>query len=213
MFTNEMKQGFVIAHHKSNREFLDDLLQSFGECPYPIYIVLNDVANTSQEYIDVLYDKLDGKASLILNEDDGYELGALTKAYEDTDLDEIFLLQDTLIIKDILNFCHNAFVVAKGRPCYMQRDYKMYLCKYRREVLGQMYPFPKTPTKQDAVAQEGAFNRTYFDLEWTKGILGQSLDDTNIFEEKYGKNRMVLENEYIIKWKATWRPELIATAD
>ncbi len=199
-----MKQGIVIAHHRENKEFLQDLLFSLRNCEYPVYVVINDALNTPESYINELKEK----ANILLNEEDGYEMGALRMAYENTDLDEMFLLQDTLIIKNAFDFCYNAFVVAQGRPCYLNNQYKMFLCKYRRDALNAFQPLPRTTTKLESIAQEGLFNNAYFESEWTKGIMGQSLNDTGKFEEKYGKTRMVLENEYVIKWKATWRIEL-----
>ena len=84
----------------------------------------------------------------------------------------------------------------------------MFLGKYRREILNQM-SIPLTKTKMEAVLQECAFNEAYSRLEPKMATIFNPLVNTTIFEEKFGRNNMILENDYIKKYKATWALNMV----
>src|SRR6476469_2898705 len=71
----------LVVHHRSNQKFLKDLIQTLPK-KYQILIVENEA-----------------KTSNYIPNAGGYELGALKKAMSLTD-DDIFLLQDTCLIKN-----------------------------------------------------------------------------------------------------------------
>lgn len=174
----ETKKAIVIGSTTKTKDWLENCLNSFG-CydKYPIIVVVND----------------------------GFELGKLKWVYDHTDVDEMFLLHDTLEIKDVSMFeeafeeCQGKSYALSDHPTYMG----MFLGKYRREILDKM-EIPITETKAEAVDQEELFNRRYSELEPYKVVVDPPLVNGNIFEEKFGRKNMVLENEFVKKYKGTW---------
>ena len=178
-----MNQGIVIGSTTTTRDWLQNCLNSFGKYDrYPILVVIND----------------------------DFEMGKLKWVYDHTDLDEIFLLHDTVEIKDTSLFdeafgeCAGKSFALSDHPAYMG----MFLGKYRRDIL-KLMDIPLTRTKKEAVIQEDEFNRRYCNLEPHKVLLDPTLRNTDIFEDKFGRKNMVLENQYIKKYKGTWAWEMV----
>lgn len=173
-----MKQAIVIGSTTKTKHWLENCLNSFGDYRgYPIMVMVNN----------------------------DWEIGKIKWVLEYTNLDEFFLLHDTVEIKDPILFdiafktnAGKSFALS-GSPAYMG----MYLGKYRREVLSQI-EIPSVATKKEAVDQEIAFNQRYAEKEQNKEMIEQPLNNTNIFEDKFGRTNMVLENFYIKKYKGTW---------
>jgi len=176
-----MKQVIVIGSTTRTKDWLQNCLNSFGNYnKYPIIVVVND----------------------------DFELGKLKWVYENTDIDEFFLLHDTVEIKDTslfdLAFNYEGSFALSKQPVQMG----MFLGKYRREILNKMI-IPTTKTKMEAVMQECAFNQEYSILEAKMATIFKPLVNTDVFEEKFGRNNMVLENDYIKKYKGTWSLEMV----
>jgi hypothetical protein len=177
-----MNQAIVIGSTTRTKNWLQNCLSSFGKYDkYPIIVVVND----------------------------DFELGKLKWAYDNTNLDEIFLLHDTVEIKDTSIFdiafkdnIGSSFAMA-NQPVYMG----MFMGKYRREILSQMN-IPITKTKLEAVMAEMSFNSEYAGKEQRKAIIDNPIHDGNIFEEKFGRTNMILENKYLKKYKGTWTLEM-----
>jgi hypothetical protein len=179
-----MNQGIVIGSTTQTKDWLQNCLNSFGKYDkYPIIVVIND----------------------------DFELGKLKWAYDHTDLDEIFLLHDTMEIKDVGLFdeafeqCAGKSYALSDHPTYMG----MFLGKYRREIL-RLMDIPITKTKREAVLQETDFNQRYAQLEPFKVVCDPPLRNTDIFEDKFGRKNMVLESEFVRKYKGTWCWEMVA---
>ncbi|MCH9739509.1 MAG: hypothetical protein K0U38_01520 [Epsilonproteobacteria bacterium] len=170
-----MQQAIVIATTPSTNPFLQNLLYSInGYDKYPI-IILSDY---------------------------NYELGKIKFMVEHIDFDEFLLLHDTCEIKDTSLF-DIVFKLMSGKSVSLSTSPSpcgSYLGKYRREVLEKM-TIPKISSKLETVDQEEIFNRSYPD-EWH--YLKPTLKNSNIFVNKFGKDVMVLENKYLIKYKSTW---------
>lgn len=149
--------------------------------------------------------KVNNHEVVIIKQGDGrYELGALTSAMELTN-DDIFLLQDSCEIKDPKIF--DIAAAHKGGMALNPR-FEMYLGKYSRQVLEQMeIPIPRT--KAEAVSYESAWNEKYIKLDKGFTVFHQPLHDNHIFEDKFGRTNMILENDYIKKYKGTWSHEMI----
>lgn len=115
-----------------------------------------------------------------------------------------FLLQDSLIVKD-MSFLDKANEhigwVSFGN------NFLMYLGKYHG-----MSHVPTANSKEEAVNIELTEMRELTKL-LNPLVLCPEFTDTNIFEEKHGKRRMVLENQYIKKWKNCWDTSMINEAD
>ena len=178
-----MHQAIVIGSTTTTKDWLQNCLNSFGKYDkYPIIVVVND----------------------------DFELGKLKWVYDNTSLDEIFLLHDTIEIRDLSLFeeafdeCQGKSYALSDHPAYMG----MYLGKYRREVLDKL-PMPVTKTKREAVDQEVLFNQAYANLETNKVVVDPPLRNTDVFCDKFGRKNMVLENQYIRKYKATWSADMV----
>jgi len=176
-----MDNAIVIGSTTNTKDWLQNCLNSFnGYNKYPIIVVIND----------------------------DFELGKLKWVYEHTKVDQIFLLHDTVEIKDPslfeVAFDFDGSYALSNQPVYLG----MFLGKYRREILDQMI-IPETKTKMEAVLAEISFNNEYERLEQKRGIICQPIVNTSNFEEKFGRNNMILENDYIKKYKGTWSLEMV----
>ncbi len=166
----------IICSHPDNKEFLENLLFSLEGVKYPYSVFMNDKDNS------------------------GYELGVLKRAYEEI-RDDLFFLQDTCEIKnkEMFDYADNQ----PGGVAICDR-FMSYLGKYKRDVLAQMV-FPEVKDKEQSIHHEGEFNRRYIKLDKDFSYFPQRLHDSNVFEEKFGRQNMILENDFIIKYKFTYR--------
>lgn len=135
----------------------------------------------------------------------GYELGKIKKAAE-MGLDEFVFLQDSCIVKDhaLLDemFDFDGSVALGAWPFFM------YLGKYRLDTLKKV-ELPEVNNKHDSVHYEGKWTRDYAEAESKLKHICRDLVDTNVFEERHGRKNMVLENDYLIKYKGTWDVRMI----
>lgn len=121
-----------------------------------------------------------------------YELGAIKKGSEL--FDEFVYLHDTVLIKD--NSIFDELFAMEGHVLLTERGFH-YFGKY---VSNDLPDIPEVRNKEDAV---------YWELEWfTKPyttFYKQIPVISETFEEKHGRINMVIENDYIIKYKARWK--------
>lgn len=176
-----MNKAIVIGSTTRTKNWLENCLSSFGKYDkYPIIVVVND----------------------------DFELGKIKWIYDFTNLEEFFILHDTVEIKNTelfdLAFEYEGSFALSNQPVPMG----MFLGKYRRCVLDKM-SIPITKTKMEAVLQECAFNQEYAKLETKMATIFNPIVNTDKFEEKFGRNNMILENDYIKKYKGTWTLEMV----
>lgn len=109
--------------------------------------------------------------------------------------DEFIHLMDTTIVKD--NTLFDRLFELPGHIFLTEGGYH-YMGKFVSKDLPEI---PKINTKEEAIALElhwlDGYSRTYFKPDLPV--------HTNVFEEKHGRRNMVLENEYLIKYKATFQ--------
>lgn len=182
-----------IVHHRSNKKFLYNLLESIKGVKYPVYIVINEVSNFDHSF----------PYKVILNPDGGYELGALKKLLQETDDEDIFLIQDSHEIKDL-----SLFDLAASLPGSLAtaKGFYHYTGKYKRSILEKV-GIPDTKSKQDAINAEYDWHRVYCKHDPQIVMLENPLIDDmpNMrYEEKFGRLNMVLENDYVKKYKGNW---------
>lgn len=138
---------------------------------------------------------------------DNFELGAITEVMND--YDEFIFLHDTCQVKSdkLFDFC---FEECGGRSVSFASHpspFGMYLGKYRSEILKRItWRLPET--KLEAVEGEISFPNDYARIEYPISI-PDPLTSSHIFEEKFGRVNMVLENDWIKKWKATWNRNML----
>lgn len=170
----------VIGSTTKTTQWLESCLKSFGSYDkYPILVVINN----------------------------DFELGKLRYAYNHTDAEEIFLMHDSTEVKDTtifdMVFDNPISVAITDNPC----PFGMFFGKYQRKTLDRIH-IPETKTKIEAIEQEMDFNQLYANSgEYI--VQCPELRNTDIFEEKFGRKNMILENQYFKKYKGTWSREQI----
>lgn len=179
-------KAVVIGTDYGREAWLSDCLKSLKNCTYPV-IVLTQYR---------------------------YELGKFRWLKENTSLDEFLFLHDTCVVKDP-SFIDEAFAHhGSVSLCDSPNWFGMYMGKYRMGILTSLI-IPETESKYDSVLYE---------THWTEKYLYKDPDTINLFtdldvpekhrfETRHGRNNLVLENDYLIKYKATWSAEQVEAVD
>ena len=164
------------------------------------------------KWLGELLPTLDTRYPIIITNHWGWQIDGFRKVWEDTDYDEIFFLNETMIVKNnsiwkILFYDHMDETVA------MADKFQMYLAKYQRIYVEEV-PFPKVSTRrEDVIRGEDEWNHAYMETcpDW---IYLDPMADVNPdlpenFEYKFGRQNMVIENKYFKKWKHQWNISMI----
>lgn len=182
-------KGIVITTSEHTKEWLNECIDSLGN-QYPIL----QVANGDYKPLEQIDYSVCSKQTIYAthNKWNGFELGGILRGKET--FDEFIHLMDTTIIKDTSIF--NKLFDIKGHVFLTKGGYH-YMGKF---VSDDLPDIPKIDNKADAIALELRWlwdrARTYFEPDLPV--------HTNVFVEKHGRKNMVLENDYLIKYKATW---------
>lgn len=98
-------------------------------------------------------------------------------------------------------------LTAQGNVTYWQG----HIGKYRRAILEKMNMADYVPSNMlEAIAKsELLFTPAYQALDKDTVVLFPDWKDGDVFEERFGKVRMRIMNEYVIKWKSHWTPRMI----
>jgi hypothetical protein len=167
-------QAIAIIHHIGSKGWLEDCLDSI-DTPYPIII-----SNHRPEQ---------------------WCLGAIQKIFETTDYDEICILNETMICKDN-SVWDIIFKENEGKSVMLGREYLMFFGKYLRK---HILPFPEVKSKvDDVLIGEDQWSKGYARLPIEHVGLQPLYDTYEVFEEKNGRNNMILENDYFKKYKGSW---------
>ena len=201
-----MKQGILIITWSGGQEQFETLIGSIPvDIGYPILVVVNDGDNAS--WIDPY---ISGGLEIIKSPYDGYELGAIDLVLRNTDWDEFVVLQDTFEIKNPQIF-YILLNVYAGSSISYGPYFQMYHGKFRREILEQI-EFPIVKNKLEAIQHEFTFMYEYKKLDPKTICFNEYFTDSNFLdniEVKWGRENLVLEDEYLIKRKGTWRVDHI----
>ena len=124
-------------------------------------------------------------------ENNGWELAGIQAGKDN--YDEFIHLMDTCVVKDISLF--DKLFEIEGNVFLTEGKYH-YMGKFVSDTLP---PIPKISTKGEAIEME---------LRWFRDSCKYFRPNlpvhTDIFEEIHGQRRMLLENDYIKKWKGTF---------
>ena len=128
-------------------------------------------------------------------DDNGYDPAGFYLAKE-LELEKFILLHDSCHVKDqrVLDM-----LFAFGGTISLSPGILMCMGKF--EQLPELPPKPKN--KREAVDFETAMKN------WQHTPLFPTFTDCDKREYKHGKERMVIENEYLKKYKSTWSPDMI----
>lgn len=129
---------------------------------------------------------------------DRYELGALKLLSK---IDDVFLLQDSTEVKDLKVFDIAVTSLGGVALCH---NFMSYIGLWKKSILDQMI-IPGVGTKQESINREVSFTRRYMDLDPHFKHLEPRLMDGEVFEERFGRKNMILENEFVKKYKGTWQ--------
>lgn len=198
-----MKQGIIIPTHVSRLRWLDQCLKSI-QTTYPVYVVFQG-EEPDPEVCQLIREKGFLPCHQELN---GYDPGGIVYAMHHTELDEFFILHDSCIVKDnklfdkVFHKDHKSIALSLT-PC----PFGMFLGKYQRSVC-EMMEIPVAHNKYHAVELEESWNREYSaKAQWE--LLFDDFHDQQVFEEKFGRTNMVLENKYLKKWKGSWHRDMV----
>lgn len=134
-------------------------------------------------------------------------MDSIRLAFENTPFDEIFFLNESMVVKDNLIW-DLVFKQCAGRSVAVGENFLMHLGKYRREIVEQL-KWPEIKNKRDEVLKgEFGWTREYMALEPDFVHIEPITDNFEVFEKKHGRNNMILENKYFKKWKSIWSLEM-----
>lgn len=171
-----MKQAILILHHKNSRGWLEDCLDSI-ETTYPI----------------------------IISNHSGWCTPGIEKVFNETDYDEICILNETILCKDN-SVWDIIFKENKGKSVMLGQEYLMFFGKYLRE---HILPFPEVNNKiDDVLIGEDQWSKGYARLPIEHVGIQPLYDTYQVFEEKNGRNNMILENDYFKKYKGSWNLDM-----
>lgn len=121
---------------------------------------------------------------------DSYEIGAINEARKD--FDNFILLQDTCLIKDTDKLIE---ILNKSGNIAFSDNFFHYIGKYQTDLLPQL---PENKSKDDSITNEAFWSKIIGNFSYIENPLKIT---TNVFEDRHGRKNMVLENDFIIKYK------------
>src|SRR5207247_1303794 len=97
---------------------------------------------------------------ILITNHEGWQIDALKQTFEQTDFDEIFFLNETMIIKDN-NIWPIVFNKYRGNSVQVGKDFQMFLGKYLKEYINKTI-FPTVSSRlEDVIFGEDLWNRQY----------------------------------------------------
>jgi len=89
--------------------------------------------------------------------------------------------------------------------------WQAHLGKYRRAILDEMNLLEFLPMNMiEAISKsELLFTSTYQSLDAETIVLFPNWKDGKVFEEKFGRTRLKIANEFLIKWKTHWTTDMV----
>lgn len=141
----------------------------------------------------------------VISLNDGYELGKIHWVLNNTIHDRFLFLQDSCEIKNSTFWSlldEYQYSVALMNDPFL---YGCYMGIYERRILEQLDFWPEINSKADSIRFEIEWTRAYCDKAGEVPVLFPDLHDSmGVKRERFGRDNLVLENEYFAKWKGTW---------
>jgi hypothetical protein len=191
--TKDTFRGIVIGTSEFTKDFLRPLLESIKQTKYNVLIVSNGGYNPDEVLQSFLKENKIPKSryGLVINSWNGWEIGVIQRGKET--FKEFIHIMDTTLIKDISLF-DKAFAV-EGNVVFTKGNFH-YMGKF---VTNELPNLPRVHDKVTAIMLETRWLDGFKYTEFEPDLPVHSL----VWEDIHGKNRMRLENEYMIKWKGT----------
>ena len=144
------------------------------------------------------------KSVLVLS-DFTFELGKINWIFNNTKIDRFMFLQDSIIIKDErifeLLYEDKGSIALTNDPCM----YGMYMGIYERHVLEKVdIPIPKS--KAESIQYELTWTEAYCKAARNVRLAFTDLTDSRAKRKEviFGRENLVLENDFLIKYKGNW---------
>jgi hypothetical protein len=140
------------------------------------------------------------------------EAESLRQAALYTQYDEVIFLHDTMELLDpgLIDYC---FTEHAGRSIGFMGglDFGMNSGKFKPSVLRKMQETVLTipKDKREATEMELRFGEELLTYDPGAFVMPDPLLDRPVFERRFGRVNMVLENQFLRKWKACWNMELV----
>lgn len=178
-----MDKAILILHSRNSTNWLEDCLHSI-DTTYPIIVSNHDPRL--------------------------WCMGAIKQFFETTDYKEVCILNDTMICKDN-SIWSIIFEELEGKSVMLGLDYLMFFGKFLRE---HILPFPNVQSKRDDVLLgEDVWCRGYAGLPIDHIQIQPLYDTHSVYEDKNGRNNMILENDYFKKYKGCWNLDMVDRVD
>lgn len=133
-----------------------------------------------------------------------FELGKINWIFNNTTIERFFFLQDSVVIKDdrIFELLDETGSIALSKDPSI---YGMYLGIYERKHLAKIdIPIPQS--KREAIDYEISWTSKYCQAAKSVRIAFPDLADRNASKKEivFGRENLVLENDFLIKYKGNW---------
>ena len=145
-----------------------------------------------------------GDRRVIVISDYSFELGKIRWMFENTCCERWLLLQDSVVIKDKF-FFDKIFAYPKSvAVSTCPTRFGMYLGVYHRDTLAAA-GMPEVKSKEEAIHYEMHWSNRYCSLEDVPVMFEDFIDHNNKGHiNLFGRDNLILENDYLIKYKGTW---------
>lgn len=139
-----------------------------------------------------------------------FELGKINWIFNNTKIERFMFLQDSVVIKnqslfDLL-FKDKGSISLTNDPAM----YGMYLGIYERHILKKIeIPVPKT--KAESIAYELSWTDNYCKAARNVRLAFTDLSDSRAKRKQvlFGRENLVLENDFLIKYKGNWGQSVV----
>lgn len=139
----------------------------------------------------------------------GYELAKIRWVLENTTAERFLFLQDSFIVKDQSFFDVLSLFTGSVALFNDPVPYGCFAGVFERSVLEKV-GVPVVASKRDAVRLEVDWSNRYVEAAGGVPVLFPEVrDETGYIESHNGRDNLVLENSFIIKFKGTWKEEQI----
>jgi hypothetical protein len=138
-----------------------------------------------------------------------FELGKFNWLMENTKIDRFMYLADSVVVKDERLF---QLLDEQGSIAFSSDPgiYGMYLGVYERKVLEKIQiPYPKN--KKEVIEYELSWTQTYAQAAKNVRIAFDNLTDSKSKRKEvlFGRENLVLENDFLIKYKGHWGQQVV----
>lgn len=150
------------------------------------------------------------KQPVLVLSDFTFELGKINWMFNNTKIQRFMFLQDSVVIKnqslfDLL-FKDKGSISLTNDPAM----YGMYLGVYERHILEKIeIPLPKT--KAESIAYELSWTDNYCKAAKNVRLAFTDFSDSRSKRKEvlFGRENLVLENDFLIKYKGNWGQQVV----